>query len=63
MPIEEKPTRNYMAWYKYVGFEFIAQDMYLYDTYQVTYMEEVSTSNLPQNYQSFHSQPLTQQIF
>ena len=36
MLIEGKPSHNYMAWYISVGFEFLAEDMYLYDLRQVT---------------------------
>ncbi|KAI5448201.1 hypothetical protein KIW84_015574 [Lathyrus oleraceus] len=45
MPTEEKPSRTYMAWYRSVGFQFIAEDMYLYDPRQMTYTPDTSTSN------------------
>ena len=45
IPNEEKLSHTYMAWYKSVGFEFIAEDMYLYDPRQQTYTPDASTSN------------------
>ena len=45
MPTEEKPSRTYMAWYRSVGFQFIVEDMYLYDPRQMTYTPDTSTSN------------------
>ncbi|XP_050879031.1 protein MAIN-LIKE 2-like [Lathyrus oleraceus] len=45
MPNEVKPSRTYMAWYRSVGFQFIADDMYLYDPRQTSYTQEGSTSN------------------
>ncbi|KAI5448403.1 hypothetical protein KIW84_015714 [Lathyrus oleraceus] len=45
MPNEEKPSRTYMAWYRSVGFQFIAEDMNMYDPRQQTYTPDTSTSN------------------
>lgn len=63
MSTEQKPSHNYMAWCISVGFEFIAQEMYLYDPRQVTYNQEASTSNPPKDFQTTYSQPPTQQSF
>ncbi|XP_050874518.1 protein MAIN-LIKE 2-like [Lathyrus oleraceus] len=63
MPNEVKPSRTYMAWYRSVGFQFIADDMYLYDPRQTTYTQEASTSNPQQHSQPGYSQPPIQQTF
>ncbi|XP_050884901.1 protein MAIN-LIKE 2-like [Lathyrus oleraceus] len=52
IPNEEKPSRTYMAWYISVGFDFIAEDMYLYDPHQQTYTPHASTSNPQQHCQT-----------
>jgi hypothetical protein len=63
MPTEEKPSRTYMAWYRSVGFQFIAEDMYLYDPRQMTYTPDTSTSNPQQQCQTGYTQPPVRQTF
>jgi hypothetical protein len=63
MPTEEKPSRTYMAWYISVGFQFIVEDMYLYDPRQMTYTPDTSTSNPQQQCQTGYTQPPVRQTF
>ena len=63
MPNEVKPSRTYMAWYRSVGFQFIVDDMYLYDPRQTSYTQEGSTSNPQQHSQPGYSQPPIRQTF
>ncbi|KAI5404804.1 hypothetical protein KIW84_051824 [Lathyrus oleraceus] len=63
MSNEEKPSRTYMAWYISVGFQFIAEDMYLYNPRQQTYTPDTLTSNSQQHCQTRYTQPLVRQTF